>query len=45
MVYDITKHETFENIKRWVEGIREYAAPNVVVVIVGNKLDLKKNHQ
>ncbi len=41
MVYDITKEASFKNIKRWVEGIREYAAENVVIMIVGNKLDLK----
>ena len=28
-----------------MEGIREHAAANVVIVIVGNKLDLKKNHE
>lgn len=41
VVYDITKEASFKNIKRWVEGIREYAAENVVIMIVGNKLDLK----
>lgn len=41
MVYDITKEATFRNIKKWIEGIREHAAENVVIVIVGNKSDLK----
>lgn len=43
MVYDLTKYESFENAKKWIEGIREHASPNVVIVIVGNKLDLRKN--
>ena len=45
MVYDITKYESFENVKRWIEGIKEHASPNVVIVIVGNKLDLKKSSE
>jgi GTPase SAR1 family protein len=45
VVYDITKYESFESVKKWIEGIREHASPNVVIVIVGNKLDLKKNYE
>lgn len=45
MVYDITKHESFENVKKWIEGIREHASPYVVIVVVGNKLDLRKNSE
>lgn len=45
MVYDLTKYESFENVKKWIEGIREHASPNVVIVIVGNKLDLRKNSE
>lgn len=43
VVYDIAKHDSFENTRRWVEGIREHAAMNVVIVLVGNKIDLRKN--
>lgn len=45
MVYDITKYESFENVKKWIEGIREHASPYVVIVVVGNKLDLRKNSE
>jgi GTPase SAR1 family protein len=41
VVYDITKDRTFQNVKKWIEGIKEHASPNVVIVIVGNKSDLK----
>lgn len=41
VVYDITKEPTFKSVKKWIEGIREHAAENVVIVIVGNKSDLK----
>jgi GTPase SAR1 family protein len=45
VVYDLTKYESFENVKKWIEGIREHASPNVVIVVVGNKLDLRKNSE
>lgn len=41
MVYDITKERTFVNVRRWIEAIREQADPNVVIVLVGNKVDLR----
>lgn len=41
MVYDITKEKTFHNIKRWLYNIREHADENVVIMLVGNKADLK----
>ena len=41
VVYDITKEKTFHNVKKWIEGIRDHASPNVVIVMVGNKTDLK----
>lgn len=40
-MYDITKLKTFENVKRWIESIREQADPNIVIVLVGNKIDQK----
>lgn len=41
VVYDITKHKTFENIKRWISVIREQADKNVVIILVANKCDLR----
>lgn len=41
VVYDMTKEPTFKSVRRWIEGIREHAVENVVIVIVGNKSDLK----
>ena len=41
VVYDITKENTFKNVKRWIEGIREHASENVVIYIIGNKSDLR----
>ncbi len=41
VVYDITKQNTFQNIKRWISVIREQADKNVVIILVANKCDLR----
>jgi Ras-related protein Rab-11A len=38
LVYDITKHVTFENIERWLKELRDHADENIVVILVGNKV-------
>ena len=41
IVYDITKRLTFENVERWLKERRTHADPSIVVMVVGNKCDLK----
>lgn len=40
LVYDITKHLTYESVERWLKELYEHADPHVVVMLVGNKTDL-----
>jgi len=42
LVFDITedKHTTFENIKRWLQDLRQNSGTDTTVIIVGNKIDL-----
>jgi len=40
LVFDVTKHSSFSNIKMWIEELREYADPNIVIIPIGNKTDL-----
>jgi Ras-related protein Rab-11A/Ras-related protein Rab-11B len=42
LVYDISKHGSFENVERWLKELRDHAEPNIVVMLVGNKSDLKQ---
>ncbi len=42
LVYDITNYKTFRNIDRWAEEVKKYADTNVVLMLVGNKSDLKQ---
>ena len=41
LVYDISKHSTFENVDRWLKELRDHAEANIVVMLVGNKSDLR----
>mmetsp|Transcript_2203 Transcript_2203/g.3669 ORF Transcript_2203/g.3669 Transcript_2203/m.3669 type:complete len:216 (+) Transcript_2203:244-891(+) len=41
LVYDITRRETFNNLTRWLEESKQNANANMVVLLVGNKLDLE----
>ncbi|KAL0207610.1 hypothetical protein P9112_012238, partial [Eukaryota sp. TZLM1-RC] len=43
VVYDITKYDSFERAKRWVRELRSEVSDDVVVCVVGNKLDLEKS--
>jgi len=41
LMYDITKYQTFANVEKWFEELRNNAESNIVVMLVGNKSDLK----
>ena len=41
LVYDISKRATFENVERWLRELRDHAEPNIVIMLVGNKSDLR----
>ena len=41
VTYDIAKLRSYNNIQRWLTELREHADPNIVVMMVGNKSDLK----
>lgn len=40
LVYDITNRVTFESLKSWLEEIKAKTSENIVVMVVGNKIDL-----
>ncbi|PSS29041.1 Ras-related protein [Actinidia chinensis var. chinensis] len=41
LVYDVTRHSTFENVERWLRELRDHTDPNIVVILIGNKSDLR----
>ena len=38
-VYDVSNRESFEALPRWLEELENYVPPEVVKIVVGNKLD------
>ncbi|KAL4319495.1 hypothetical protein GQ457_18G020590 [Hibiscus cannabinus] len=41
LVYDVTKPTTFENVSRWLKELRDHADSNIMIMLIGNKTDLK----
>ncbi|ONK66666.1 uncharacterized protein A4U43_C06F10720 [Asparagus officinalis] len=41
LVYDVTRHVTFENVERWLKELRDHTDTNIVIMLVGNKADLR----
>ena len=44
IVYDITKEQSFMSVRKWIEEVKEHAEPDIVIMLVGNKLDLCEQH-
>lgn len=40
IVYDLTKDPSFQSVKKWMEEVKEHAEPDIVIMLVGNKLDI-----
>ncbi|XP_021726560.1 ras-related protein RABA1f-like [Chenopodium quinoa] len=41
VVYDVTRHVTFENVQRWLKELRDHTDSNIVIMLAGNKADLR----
>ncbi|KAF0919955.1 hypothetical protein E2562_032367 [Oryza meyeriana var. granulata] len=41
LVYDVTRRATFDNVARWLKELRDHTDPSIVVMLVGNKSDLR----
>jgi len=45
LVYDITNEKSFDNIKTWIQNIKQHASEDVEKMILGNKCDMEdKRH-
>lgn len=45
LIYDITNIKTFEGVKNWIEQIRDEVNQDVLIYLVGNKIDKKENRK
>jgi len=41
LVYDITKPETFVNIREWLRKAQDFGESQIIISLIGNKCDLK----
>ncbi|XP_073030875.1 ras-related protein RABA1d-like [Primulina eburnea] len=42
LVYDVTRHSTFESVERWLRELRDHTDPDIVVMLIGKyKSDLR----
>lgn len=41
LVYDMTKRQSFDHVAKWLEELRGHADKNIVIMLVGNKSDLR----
>ena len=39
LIYDVTNIKSFENIKKWINEIKEEISEKVTIVLIGNKID------
>uniref|UniRef100_A0A8C5QFA8 Ras-related protein Rab-25 n=1 Tax=Leptobrachium leishanense TaxID=445787 RepID=A0A8C5QFA8_9ANUR len=43
LVYDITKHQSYDSVDRWLKELYDHADASIVVMLVGNKCDLSES--
>jgi GTPase SAR1 family protein len=39
---DITRRNSFQNVSHWLKELRDHADSNIVIMLVGNKVDLSE---
>lgn len=43
LVYDVTSYTSFDNVSVWLKELRNHANRDIVLILVGNKIDLLEN--
>lgn len=41
IVFDLTNEESYDNVAKWIDFVKENRGDDAAVVVIGNKLDLK----
>ena len=42
IVFDLSKKETFNSVRQWIEDVRKNCSDNVMIYVIGNKSDLEE---
>jgi small GTP-binding protein len=43
IVFDISQHSTFLSVESWHKSVIDIAGPNVIILILGNKVDISED--
>ena len=41
VVFDVTSRDSFEKCQQWVKELNEKAGADIIIVVVGNKIDIE----
>ncbi len=45
VVFDITDAKTFNNVKKWINEVKEFSFNDIKIILIGNKTDLNLKRQ
>ena len=45
IVYDISKKDSFKNVDKWIQDLKEFGDEDAAILIVGNKSDLEEKRE
>ena len=45
LIYDVTNKKTFENVRTWINQIKEEVSEKVSIILVGNKIDDEEHRE
>ena len=45
IVYDITNKDSFKNVDKWIQDLKEFGEDDAAILIVGNKCDLEEKRE
>lgn len=45
LVYSIDSLDSFNSLEYWLNEVKKYTSPDIFIVIIGNKIDLKEERQ
>ena len=45
LIYDVTNRKTYENIRKWMNQIKDDSSSNISIILVANKIDCENEYR
>ena len=45
LCFDLTREDTFNNLRKWLSDVRQHASEDIVVYLIGSKQDLVEQRE